>query len=169
MAMITIETIINDKSEYANEMRTNLANGFYRDPVFVQGMVDQLDAEISYLKSLPTTPSMTTDAAAFAAKFMRGAPNLEFLMARMAKLNEELSELATGCVINDDAEIADALIDIVYVALVTATKLGYPVDELWASVHESNMTRTPRGLWQASKGPDFVPNNSVGIMSAHGF
>jgi len=60
---------------------------------------------------------------------------------RISFLEEELSELKSAYAANDLVEIADALVDIVYVALGTAHFYGLPFDELFEEVHQSNMTK----------------------------
>lgn len=108
---------------------------------------------------------LVVDASEFSDKFLkRNGPPATFMLARIAKLNEELSELATASAAKNVVELADALIDIAYVALATATAYDFPVEELWRTVHTSNMTRTRMPNFRASKGPDFVPNEVVSIM-----
>lgn len=81
------------------------------------------------------------------------------LQERVEFLLEELQELANGCgleidavaggvgVINngqveqDLAQQADALVDLVYVALGTAVQLGLPWEVLWDDVHRANMSK----------------------------
>lgn len=119
---------------------------------------------------LAAIDTMVADAREFGDKYMRGdCSSDKFLFARMAKLAEELSELSTAAAASDETEIADALVDLVYVALVTAVKRGHPVISLWNSVHASNMTRTPKGDFTASKGADFKPNDVTQIMHEAGF
>ena len=71
------------------------------------------------------------------------------LMERQALLDEEVGELRDAIDQQDLVEIADALVDIVYVALGTAVALGLPWEELWDDVHRANMAKragiTPRG------------------------
>lgn len=85
------------------------------------------------------------------------------LKERVEFLLEELQELAEGCgleidavaggvgVINngqveqDLAQQADALVDLVYVALGTAVQLGLPWEALWDDVQRANMSKV-RGM-----------------------
>jgi len=60
---------------------------------------------------------------------------------RKAFLREELNELETAICCDDIVEIADALVDIVYVALGTAHHYGLPFDELFDEVQRSNMLK----------------------------
>jgi hypothetical protein len=60
---------------------------------------------------------------------------------RIRFLHEELHELEKGYVDCDLVEIADALVDIVVVALGTAHLHGLPWEELFAEVQRSNMEK----------------------------
>jgi predicted HAD superfamily Cof-like phosphohydrolase len=60
---------------------------------------------------------------------------------RVGFLQEELTEL-TYSYGNDDLEgCADALVDLVYVALGTALMMGLPWEKLWDEVQRANMTK----------------------------
>lgn len=87
------------------------------------------------------------------------------LIERIEFLYEELKEFVDGCgvvimthptdygqyfnedclVEQDFAEQADALIDLVYVAMGTAVQMGLPWQELWQDVHSANMEKV-RGV-----------------------
>jgi len=60
---------------------------------------------------------------------------------RIEFLREELKEFIEGCDENDPVKMADALIDIVYVAMGTAHLMGLPWQHLWDEVHRANMTK----------------------------
>ena len=60
---------------------------------------------------------------------------------RIKFLNEELDELIEGFDCDDIEKIADALVDIVYVALGTAYLMRLPFDALWNEVHSANMKK----------------------------
>ena len=60
---------------------------------------------------------------------------------RLIFLEEELNELRQAYADQDLPGIADALVDLVYVALGTAHLHGFPFDELWAVVQEANMAK----------------------------
>ena len=60
---------------------------------------------------------------------------------RLKFLHEELNELKDGYVEQDLAKIADALVDLVYVALGTAHLHGLPWPALWREVQRANMTK----------------------------
>lgn len=78
---------------------------------------------------------------------------------------EELHEYEEAVRAGDLVKAADALADLVYVALGTAAFHGLPFDEIWDAVHGANMTkiRTPskeqskRGsTFDVIKPPDFI-------------
>ncbi len=60
---------------------------------------------------------------------------------RLAFLEEELQELKTAYDANDTAGIADALVDLVYVAMGTAHLHNLPWQDLWEEVQRSNMEK----------------------------
>ena len=60
---------------------------------------------------------------------------------RMRMLRSEVNELADAVADRDLVAIADALADIVYVAVGTAVTYGLPFDAVFAEVHRSNMTK----------------------------
>lgn len=103
----------------------------------------------------------------------------ELFEFRRRFLQEELEELITAWVGGDVAGQADALIDLVYVAMGTAHLFGFPWEALWDEVQRANMskmraTTTMMGPRQNSshdviKGPDFVPPDVAGVLRAHGF
>ena len=69
---------------------------------------------------------------------------------RAAFMQEELDEFKRGAVQADLAEMADALIDLVYVVKGTAIEMGLPWEELWMDVQRANMAKvigqTKRGI-----------------------
>jgi predicted HAD superfamily Cof-like phosphohydrolase len=54
---------------------------------------------------------------------------------------EELQEFRDACAAKDVAKAADALVDLVYVALGTAHMMHVPFDECWDTVQECNMQK----------------------------
>jgi predicted HAD superfamily Cof-like phosphohydrolase len=60
---------------------------------------------------------------------------------RLKFLHEELRELTEAYAANDLPKIADALIDLVYVAMGTAHLHNLPWDELWNEVQAANMRK----------------------------
>ena len=62
---------------------------------------------------------------------------------RLGFLEEEVSELREAVMRQDLPDIADALVDIVYVVKGTALMLGLPWERLWQEVHSANMRKQP--------------------------
>lgn len=77
---------------------------------------------------------------------------------RLAFLFEEIRELIEGNVKQDLAKVADALVDIVWVALGTAHYAGIPFDALWEEVKRANMEKRP---WK--EGDPIKPRNALGL------
>jgi predicted HAD superfamily Cof-like phosphohydrolase len=77
------------------------------------------------------------------------------LLERLNFLREELAELEHGILTQDLAEIADALVDLVYVAKGTAVQLGLPWKELWDDVQRANMTKE-RGVGKRGNKVDCI-------------
>lgn len=67
------------------------------------------------------------------------------LIERIEFMQEELNEFIDAVHLQDLAKQADALVDLVYVALGTAVQLGLPWQALWDDVHAANM-RKARGV-----------------------
>jgi RimJ/RimL family protein N-acetyltransferase len=78
---------------------------------------------------------------------------------RRALLAEEYQEYESAEDARDQAGIADALADIVYVAYGTARCYGFDLDAVLAQVHASNMTKEPPAVpgGKAVKGPGYRP------------
>ena len=93
---------------------------------------------------------------------------------RIEFLSEELNEFIEACKTQDLAEQADALVDLVYVALGTAVMLGLPWDELWADVQRANMAKV-RGVGKRGhavdcvKPPGWSPPQGHAILLAAGY
>ena len=60
-------------------------------------------------------------------------------------LKEEFEEYEAAESTDDLVEIADALADIIYIACGTAVSYGIPLDEVFAEVHRSNMSKLVDG------------------------
>lgn len=92
------------------------------------------------------------------------------LAQRLELLREELHEFELACALGggrpDLAEQADALVDLVYVALGTAALMGLPWDRLWADVHRANMAKV-RGMTKRGHANDVMkPVGWVGPQTA---
>jgi len=77
------------------------------------------------------------------------------LLNRVRFLEEEIMELQTAHQMEDLVGVADALADLVYVALGTAYQMGIPFDAVWAAVHKANMTKA-RGITKRGMAVDAV-------------
>jgi predicted HAD superfamily Cof-like phosphohydrolase len=83
-------------------------------------------------------------------------PHLHELRQRL--FDEEAGELAEAVCGRDIVKIADALGDIVFVAVGTAVTYGIPFDAVLAEVFRSNMTKTNTPAEaKLVKGPDYEP------------
>lgn len=109
------------------------------------------------------------------------------LKERSEFLHEELAEFDRACglsesdgrvtEISDDQDLAqqaDALVDLVYVALGTAVMLGLPWDVLWADVQRANMAKvrgvTKRGhKVDVTKPPGWQGPQTEKILAAAGY
>lgn len=74
-------------------------------------------------------------------------------------LFEELREWIEANAEGDLARAADALVDLVYVALGTAHFMGLPFNALWNEVQRANLEKRP---WR--EGDPIKPRNSVGAL-----
>lgn len=68
----------------------------------------------------------------------------DFVLAHSLIL-EELGEWRRADTDGDLIEVADALADLLYVVYRAALAYGLPIDEIFAEVHRSNMTKFPGG------------------------
>jgi predicted HAD superfamily Cof-like phosphohydrolase len=86
-------------------------------------------------------------------------------------LLEELSELMKAHEQESLVDAADAVVDLIYVAMGCAHHMGLPLEELFDIVHNANMAkvagRTKRGVHvhDAAKPDDWVsPEEAIGVM-----
>lgn len=91
---------------------------------------------------------------------------------RVKLLAEESEELRAAIAADAIVEIADALADLLYVVYGTAVVYGIPIDEVFAEVHRSNMSKlgpdgTPiyRDDGKVQKGADFTAPNLEAILA----
>jgi predicted HAD superfamily Cof-like phosphohydrolase len=77
--------------------------------------------------SAPLSPTARVDA--------------ELRLSRQALMQEELRELLEAMESEDVVAIADGLADLLYVAFGTAVAYGIPMDQVFAEVHSSNMSK----------------------------
>lgn len=126
------------------------------------------------------SPDMMADVVAFHGKFgltMGRSPRRLTRRKAVERINflaEELAELKTAVFNKDLPGQADALVDIVYVALGTAAMMGLPWGELWDDVQRANMAKVrgvgKRGnLEDVVKPPGWAPPNGSAILRKHGY
>lgn len=101
----------------------------------------------------------------------------DLYLFRKGFLKEELDEFQEAWECGDMAGLADALIDLVYVALGTAHLFGIPWQPLWDEVQRANMSKE-RGTASTSKRnseydvikPEgWTPPDIAGILEQWGF
>lgn len=96
------------------------------------------------------------------------------LHERATFMEEELNEFSEAIRNDDLAEMADALVDLVYVALGTAASMGLPWQVLWDDVQRANMSKV-RGVGKRGHLVDCVkpegwkPPQTLAILEAHGY
>ena len=98
---------------------------------------------------------------------------------RIRFLQEELNELIAGAARNELPEVADALIDIVGVAMGTAVMMGLPWRALWDDVLRANMEKERdesgslggrgAGGVDLKKPTGWAPPKTSHILEAHGW
>jgi predicted HAD superfamily Cof-like phosphohydrolase len=126
-----------------------------------------------------------SDVSAFHEKFDLPTPvgpqpwDEDRMQFRIKFLEEELKEFKDAVAIRDHAEMFDALIDLVYVALGSAYCLGYPWEAGWDLVQEANMAKVraaPDGSdsrrgsrFDVVKPEGWEPPAIRKLLSEHGF
>jgi len=92
--------------------------------------------------------------------------SMEYCVERARFLTEELDEFVVGANEGSIVKVADALADIIYVALGTAYKMGLPFDEIWRAVQSANMQKK-RGITKRGNKVDAIkPEGWVGPEAA---
>lgn len=95
----------------------------------------------------------------------------EINASRLAHLYEEVGELGKALKNNDIVEVADALADIIYVAMGSFVVNGIPFNEVMWEVHNSNMTKIPgetaRARYDAIKPSNWKAPNISAILTKY--
>jgi len=97
--------------------------------------------------------------------FDEGVPSLvsqEYCMERARFLAEELQEFIQAFQDGQIVGVADALADLVYVALGTAYKMGLPFNDIWYAVHHANMQKVRGTTKRGNKVDAMKPEGWVG-------
>lgn len=94
-------------------------------------------------------------------------------LSRAEFIEEELNELKEGIEGNNINEVADALVDIVVVAMGTAVQMGLPWQALWDEVHRANMAKVPvdnteRLSKDLRKPEGWIPPDIAGVLKKNG-
>lgn len=87
-------------------------------------------------------------------------------LRRCEFVEEEAAELRAAVCAGDIVQIADALGDLLYVTYGTALHFGIDVDEVFAEIHRSNMTKSPAGNQKAVKGPRYSPPRIEAVLGS---
>jgi predicted HAD superfamily Cof-like phosphohydrolase len=102
----------------------------------------------------------------------------DMLQFRVDFMDEELTEFKDGWAEQDHAKMADALIDLVYVAMGTAHLLNYPWAALWNEVQYANMQKeradgaedarsTRKHMLDVVKPEGWQPPDVEGVLKYH--
>lgn len=101
-------------------------------------------------------------------------PSMEIVNLRYSLIKEELDEFDEAIKNNDIVEMADALVDILYVTYGALAAFGLPADKLFQEVHRSNMSKLGadgkpiyREDGKVMKGPNYTPPDLASIVRSH--
>jgi len=81
-------------------------------------------------------------------------------------MTEELAELVEAMQKQDYMNVAKECADLLYVVYGTAFEYGLPIDEVFAEVHRSNMSKTPaldKG-GKVTKGDNYEPADVATVL-----
>ena len=93
----------------------------------------------------------SSDSIAFAKKY-------DNRLFRVHLILEEVTELVEALLVRDEVDLADAIADVLYVVFGTALTYDIPIEEIWAEVQTSNMSKAPRTDHRIrDKGASYVP------------
>jgi predicted HAD superfamily Cof-like phosphohydrolase len=131
----------------------------------------QAALDVALFHSVTDVPVLTTPQFPSAAR----------VGLRCALVGEEVnSELSDAILRRDLPDVADAIIDSIYVLIGMGHEFGLPLEALWAEVQRANMTkavRQPDGTFQVVRRADgkimkpegFTPPAIEGILRAYGW
>lgn len=90
-------------------------------------------------------------------------PPAHIMALRNKLIEEEAQEYMDAY---DKIDIADAIADLLYVTFGAALTYGIPIEEVFAEVHRSNMTKSTKTniIGKTVKGPEWEPPNIEGIL-----
>lgn len=118
---------------------------------------------------MPSTHDLFRDVADFHELILKDqgevSPSLislEYCVERASFMSEELTEYTEAITKADIVGISDALVDLIYVALGTAYKMGLPFNEIWAAVHSANMRKVRGTTKRKNKIDAMKPQGWVG-------
>jgi len=93
----------------------------------------------------------------------------EFCIERFRFMSEEIEEFVDAGIKGDMVGVADALADVIYVALGTAYQMGLPFQAIWDHVHRANMRKvrgaTKRGSSIDARKPEGWVSPEAGIAA----
>ena len=91
---------------------------------------------------------MLNDVADFQEEVLENLPesrptlvSSKYCIGQTVLLAEEVAEFSEAAEAGNIVGVADALADVVYVALGTAYRMGLPFAEIWDAVHSANMRK----------------------------
>lgn len=127
-------TLANDVRDAVKDMQDKTSDGDGSEPIVM--LEGQLVPSIEYQGVKAFHEKFGVSMAKVASLLGREA--FEF---RLKFMQEELDEFNTDHEAGDLHGAADALVDLVYVAVGTALIMGLPWDRLWAEVQRKNMEK----------------------------
>ena len=119
-------------------------------------------------KKLPILKSASQKVAA-EAKMLEDFGKHDERFNRMHLIYEEAAELGEALAAGNEVKALDGLTDLLYVILGTAVTFNLPLEEAFAEVHKSNMTKSNESQNHRvrDKGPGFIPPNLDAIIKEH--
>lgn len=154
---------------------------FVRDlPVHFPALFDEIDrlgAELASSRGRDQSQDWYADVLDFHLKFGAAVgttprvPDRSTIALRAALLNEEVRETLAALAAGDLPELADGIVDTVYVALGLLVSYGIDARPVWAAVHQANMAkqlgdggRVVSEAGKILKPPGWVPADVAGIL-----